>query len=49
MTRKSNLAMRELNDNMDYNKLVIIWIRLVMFADVVKLLPLKQLWKKTLF
>ena len=49
MARKSNFAMRELNDNMDHNKLVFIWIRLAMFADEVKQLSSKQPRKKTLF
>ena len=33
MSRKNNVAMRESNDNIDYKKLVVIWIS---FTDEVK-------------
>ena len=33
MTRRSNVAMRELNDNMDHKNMVITWIN---FADELK-------------
>ena len=46
MTRRSNVAMRESNDNIDYKDVVIIWIS---FADGVKYFSEEHALKKTKF